>query len=89
MKIGHSQVLWTVVASAWFGGASSFCEPLVAVAQAAPTMDQILKVWKARQDHIRSAQFEWSETNFIAKGERTPFRPRCDQNAEVPPFAYY
>ena len=39
---------------------------------AAVTIEQIRQAWQARQDRIRSAKFDWSETRFIAKGTMPP-----------------
>ena len=37
-----------------------------------PTMDEIAKVWKARQKRLRSARIEWEVTTFIPKHSWPP-----------------
>ena len=36
------------------------------------TIDQILAAWRTRQERVRSAKFEWKETELIPKGTTPP-----------------
>jgi hypothetical protein len=52
--------------------AQLFCGGPVASGQSIPTLDKIQEVWQARQDRIRSARFEWTETRLIPKHTMPP-----------------
>jgi hypothetical protein len=51
---------------------------------AEPTKDAIAGVWRARQDRVRTARFNWNETGLIA-AETKLRRPSCDQPPEALP----